>query len=136
MYTAITLGLATLVWAPVTFGGRIDLGEVAAIAAGTAVSTMLTARSAAHKSVNRPFLVRLTNRGDMIVPPLTAVNYTMRFALWSGQIGVLVLGQDGWLQILLVTFALAWATLRFLQLFRQWADHNVQAFVIKQVATA
>lgn len=132
----LTLVLAVMVWAPAVFRGRLSLADAAAVAAGTVVSTAMTARSAAHKSVNRPFLIRLGTRGDMIVPPLTAVNYTLRFALWSGQLGVLVMIQDRWLQLLLVTFAVVWSALRFKQLFRQWADRDTQAFVIKQVAAA
>lgn len=129
-----TLLIAFLVWTPATLAGRVDFADIAAVAAGTTVSTLLTARSAAHKSVNRPFLVRMGTRGDMIVPPLTAVNYTLRFALWSGQIGVLIMTRDGLLQLGLVALALVWVSLRFAHLFRQWSDREVQAFVTKQVA--
>lgn len=133
---SMTLLLSFLVWTPATLAGRVDPGDIAAVAAGTVVSTFLTARSAAHKAVNRPFLVRMGSRGDMIVPPLTAINYTIRFAMWSGQIGVITMTQDGWIQVAMVAFALTWATLRFVQLFRQWSDRDVQAFVTKQVAAA
>lgn len=132
----VTLTLAVLVWAPGTLAGRVDLGDIAAVAAGTVASTLLTTRSAAHKSVNRPFLVRLAARGDVIVPPLTAINYTFRFALWSGQIGVLIMTRDTALQITLVGVVCVWTALRFWQLARQWKDRDVQAFVIKQVAAA
>lgn len=133
---AMTVLLATLIWAPVTIAGRVDLGDVGTIAAGTIVSTLLTVRSATAKSVTRPFMVRLGGRGDMIVPPLTAINYTIRFALWAGQIGVLVTTSDQWLQLALVAFAVAWTSLRFLRLFRYWNDRDVQAFVVNRVAAA
>lgn len=133
---AMTVTLTALIWTPATLAGRIDPGDIAAVAAGTAVSTLLTARSSADKSVKRPYAVRTGGRGDMIVPPLTAINYTLRFALWSGQIGVLVMSTDALLQTLLVAFAVAWTSLRFLRLFRYWQDRDVQSFVIHQVAAA
>jgi hypothetical protein len=131
-----TLLLAFLIWTPAALAGRIDLGDLAAVAAGTVTSTVLTARSAAHKAVHRPFLVRLGTRGDMIVPPLTAINYTLRFALWSGQIGVLVMTRDTLLQVLLVVFAIAWSALRLAHLLRTWSNRDVQAFVTKQVSAS
>lgn len=133
---AMMLLISALLWAPPALFGRIDLADVAAVAAGTVVSSFLTARSAAAKSVNRPFLVRLGNRGDMIVPPLTAINYTFRFALWSGQVGVLVMGRDGWLQAGMVAAAVTWSLLRFVRLARDWRNREVQSFVIRQVAAA
>lgn len=146
----ITVLLSVLVWTPATIVDHVSLGSVAAIAAGTAVSTLFTTRSAAAKAVNKPYLIRLGSRGDMIVPPLTAINYTLRFALWSGQLGVLTLNAGDahftlaghlfypgvWLQILLVTVALAWTSVRFVGVFRQWTDRDVQAFIVKQVAAA
>lgn len=132
----ITFTLAVLVWAPATLFGVVDLADIAAIAAGTVVSTLFTTRSAADKSVNRPYLTKLDTRGNMIVPPTTAINYTLRFALWAGQLGVLTLSQDGLLQFLLVAAAITWTSLRFIQLFRLWSEREVQAFVVKQVAAA
>lgn len=133
----MTLTLSVLVWTPATLFGRVSTADLASVAAGTFVSSYMTARSATHKSVNRPFRVRLGTRGDMIVPPLTAINYTMRFALWSGQIGVLVMTRDDrYMQLSLVAIAVIWTTFRFWQLLKQWQDRDVQAFVTKQVAAA
>lgn len=132
----LTLTIAALLWVPPAFAGRLDPGDIAALAAGTLTATFLTSRSAAAKSVHRPFLVRLGSRGDMIVPPLTAINYTFRFVLWSGQLGVLVMTRDGWLQGALVALAIAWSLVRFIQLYRLWSDREVQAYVIKEVSAA
>lgn len=133
---AITIGLSALIWFPATVFGHADTADIAAIAAGTVVATLFTTRSAASKSVNRPYLTKLDTRGNMIVPPLTAINYTIRFALWSGQLGVLVMNQDSLLRMLLVAAAITWTSLRFIQLFRLWSDRDVQSFVVKQVAAA
>lgn len=133
---AMTLLLAFLLWAPATLFGRVDPGDVAAVAAGTVAATFLTSRSAASKSVHRPFLARLGGRGDMVVPPLTAINYTLRFAFFSGQIGVIVMSRDGWIQVGMVALVVVWSLLRFTWLARQWNSRDVQAFVTKQVSAA
>lgn len=132
----LMLALVALVWMPGTLLGVVDPGDAAAVAAGSFVSALFTTRSATHKSINRPFLVQLGSRGDMIAPPLTTVNYTLRLALWSGQLGVLTLSTDGYLQIALITAAICVVGLRTIQLGRQWADRDVQAFVIRQVSAA
>lgn len=132
---SITMGVSMIIWTPATLGGRLALDDLAAVAAGTLVSTALTTRSAAHKSVNRPHLMRVGTRGDMIVPPLTAINYTIRFA-FLGQLGVLAMTQDGLIQLALVVVPVTWSCLRFAQLFKQWEDPLVPAYVTKQVAAA
>ena len=127
--------IATAVWLPPFFGGRIDPGDIITIAAGTVVSSAFTMRSAAHKSVHRPHLARLGTRGDVIVPPLTAINYTLRLALWSGQLGVLVMSEgDRPLQLFYVTLAIAWVTARTWYLAEQWKRPEVRNNVIQQVS--
>lgn len=129
------LFIAVVIWAPAVAVGMVPLSAGAAVASGAVVSTVLTTRSALAKAVHRPFLARLGNRGDTVVPPLTAVNYTMRFALWSGQIGVLVMSQSSAaLQGILVVTLCAWAAVRYLMLRVQWSSRERQADVTALVA--
>lgn len=133
-----TMGVALLVWGPPLVFGRADLGSVATVAAGLAASAAMTTRSAASKAVRKPLLARLGTRGDVIVPPLTAINYTLRFALWGGQVGVLVMGQGANRQVqgALVVTVLAWTTARYIQLLWQWRDRTTQARVVAAVSAA
>lgn len=128
--------LVLMVWWPGLLFGILDPGDAAAVAAASLVSILFTTRSATHKSLTRPFLVQLGSRSDMIAPPLTTVGYTLRLGLWSGQLGVLVLTQDGLLQLGLVGAAVVVVAVRTLQLGRRWADRDVQSFVVRQVSAA
>lgn len=132
----IITGLFLLVWTPATILGKVDPGYLAAVAAATYVSGIFTIRSGTHKSINRPFLARLIHRGDMIAPPLTTIGYTLRLALWSGQLGVLTMTQSGLIQLAIVMLATSIVIVRIYQLTQQWADRNVQTYVIRQVAAA
>lgn len=128
--------LLCMVWIPATIFGEVDTREVAAITAATIVSGLFTIRSSTDKSVNRPYLARLMNRGDMIAPPLTTIGYTIRLALWSGQLGVLTLTQDGAIRYALVLAAIGIVTVRMYQLHQQWAEPQRQSYIIHQVAAA
>lgn len=129
--------IAVLCWLPPTLLGVIAPGDVAGVAAGLVISTALISTSAARKSVHRPLLTRLGTRGDVLIPPLRAINYTIRFAVWGGQIGVLALNRDDrWIQIGLVAAVLCWTGLRLLWLLHQWDNRDRQARVIGTVAAA
>lgn len=129
--------LAILCWAPPWVAGVVDSRDIASLGAGLAVSTAVTTRSAVAKAVWRPYLTRLGEGGDVIVPPLAATNYALRFALWGGQFGVLVLAQsDPALQVGLVCAALVWSSARFAVLLGQWRSREVQAYVVATVAAS
>ncbi|MGV8847478.1 hypothetical protein, partial [Tessaracoccus sp.] len=123
------------VWGPPVLLGVIDLKMAASVAAATAVTTLVTTRSAAAKSVHRPFHVNMSQRGDQIIPPLTSVNYTLRFALGGGQLGILVLSLHSRpFQLAVVAWVAIWTTYRFIKLAHHWADRSVQARVASVVA--
>jgi hypothetical protein len=133
-----TLVVAILCWAPPILAGRVDGAQVATLAAGLAASTALTTRSALTKAVMRPFRARLGSSGDSLIPPLTAINYTLRFVLWSGQIGIVVLGQGGnrQIQIVLVAAILTWTTARYARLMWHWRQRSTQTRVVTVVSAA
>lgn len=134
---SVICAISVLCFLPPAMYGALPGRKVAAVAAGLAVSGALTTRNAVSKAVRRPFLARLGARGDVIVPPLTAVNYTVRFVIFGGQLGVIVMTQAKpmW-QLVMVTVVLAWALLRYAFLARQWRNRTVQAQVVAAVAAA
>jgi hypothetical protein len=135
VHISVSMGISLLVWVPPTLVGWVSAEDAGQVLAGTLVATVLVGRSALRKSVFRPYLARLGNRGDTVVPPLTAVNYTLRFALWSGQIGILTFVQDDVvLRWGIALVAIAWALFRFLLLRRQWADRARQARIVATVS--
>ena len=132
---AIIAVLSVGLWGPAAAFGIIDLRTAASVAAATAVAALITTRSAAAKSVRRPHHVNVSQRGDQIVPPLTSVNYTLRFVLGGGQVGVLVLlVHSRPFQLAVVAGVAIWTTYRFVKLAQYWGSRSVQARVVAVVA--
>lgn len=131
----VTAAIEVVVWVPVIIAGYLDWGTVLSIVLGTIVAVSLTVHSATDKSVRKPFPVTLGTRGDMTVPPATALNYTLRFTLWSGQLGLLTLHLDDHLFQLAAAFlAVAYATVRLSYLNRRWLKATTQAVLIPTVS--
>ena len=123
------------VWGPALLFGAVDLRTAASVAAGTLATTLVTTRSAAAKSVRRPYHVNMGQRGDQIIPPLTSVNYTLRFVAGGGQIGLVILSvQFRSIQLAILAGVAIWTSYRFIRLARYWADRSVQARVVTCVA--
>lgn len=129
-----TAVIAGLCWGPAWMFGVLSTRAAGAVAAGLVVSTAMTARVAAAKSVHRPYATRLGARGDVMLPPLPAINYALRFALWSGQLGVIVFSQSNRLtQLVLAAVVVTWSAVRYAQLARCWQRPDVQAHVVATV---
>jgi hypothetical protein len=127
--------LSVGVWGPALMFGIIDLRTAASVAAATVVVALITTRSAAAKSVHRPYHVNVSQRGDQIVPTLTSINYTLRFVLGGGLAGILVLTvQSLPFQLGAVAGVAIWTTYRFITLARNWSSRSVQARVVAAVA--
>lgn len=127
----VTFALFTIIWGPPLITGRVPLHGALTVATGTYVAAMMTTRSATTKAVTKPYTAKLTERSDVIVPPLTSVNYTLRFALWSGQFGVAATVIDtAWVKALLVGLVTVFVALRMIRLRRRWADPQTRARVI------
>jgi hypothetical protein len=127
--------LSVGVWGPAAVFGVIDLRTAASVAAATVVTSLITTRSAATKSVCRPYHVNVSQRGDQIIPPLTSINYTLRFVLGGGLVGLLVVTMPSRpFQLATVAAVATWTTYRFIKLARYWAHPLVQARVVAAVA--
>lgn len=123
------------VWGPALLLGFVDLQTAASVAAATLATTLITTRSAAAKSVHRPYHVNVGHRGDQIIPPLTSVSYTLRFVAVGGQIGMVILSvQFRSIQLAILAGVAIWTSYRFIRLARYWADRSVQARVVACVA--
>lgn len=133
----LVMGVITvLLWAPMVASGLIPLASGGALAAGAVVTSSLATRSSLSKAIHHPYPVRLGARGESLVPPLAAINYTMRLTLWAGQLGILVMVQGQWvIQLALATACALWAYLRYRALVREWGNRVVQTRVIGTVAT-
>jgi hypothetical protein len=131
MITVLSVG----VWGPATMFGIIDSRTAGSVAAATVVAALITTRSAAAKSVLRPYHVNVSQRGDQIIPTLTSINYTLRLVLGGGLVGILVLTvQSLPYQLGTVAGVAIWTTYRFIKLAQYWASRSVQARIVAVVA--
>ena len=127
--------LSVVVWGPPALLGIIDVRTSVSVAAATVAASMVTTRSAAAKSVLHPYHVNVTQRGDQIIPPLTSINYTLRFVLGGGLVGLVVLTLPSRpFQLFVVASVAIWTTYRFVTLTRYWASRSVQARVVAAVS--
>jgi hypothetical protein len=129
--------LIALTWLPAALFGSLDARTVASVTAAAIVSTAFVTRSAAAKAVRHPTLVRQGTRGDVIMPPMRALNYTVRFMVLGGAVAtVTYFAGDDWLRLGLVFGALIWTAARFWWLRRAWRDRVLQARVVATVSAA
>lgn len=117
----VTFVLFALVWLPGALLGRVDLTMLPSIAMAATAVTALVARSSIHKTIHNPYPTRFGARGETLLPPVTTLNYTFRFALWAGQYGVLLLSiNNAMIQLALTFLAVAWSALRMTRLQEKW----------------
>lgn len=131
----VTIGIGLVLVVPPMVAGRFTGEQVTSLCAGFLVSTVLMSRSAMHKSIHSPALVR-TGRSDPALPPTRLVNYALRYVCWSGVGAVIIMGLHGRMQIALVGLVVLWSLLRYLRLARHWRTPAVQAAIIAEVAAA
>jgi hypothetical protein len=132
---SIVTFISVTTWVPLILLGTIPANRGFDVLLGLTAATAVTTRSAVTKSIYTPTLARLGTRGSSTLPPLTAVNYTLRFAMFGGQIGVIVTSiSDQKLQLILTATICAWQTLRYMRLRSVWADRNEQCRVTSIVS--
>lgn len=119
--TSIIYGLILL---PSIVSAKIPAEELSGmILAFITVNAVMT-RSAIDKSAKYPFPVRAGARGESILPPATIISYTLRFSLWSGQLGVIVLVSGNiFLQLAITFLAVTWALTRMHLLNNKWNNN-------------
>lgn len=134
--TLITFVLFSLMCLPSILFGHGDYLTFSGLILALLSTSILMTRSALTKSVNRPYAYKAGTRGENILPPATMINYTLRFALWSGMYGITVIVASNILIQLALTFlAFAWSIFRLSRLNNRWqTDNALRANVVYVVA--
>lgn len=130
-----TVSIGIVLVAPPALAGKFTGEQILDLAAGFLVSTVLMSRSAMHKSIHAPAVVR-TGRSDPALPPTRLVNYALRYVCWSGIGAVIVMGAPLRTQMALVALVMVWSLLRYVRLAQRWRHPQTQAAIIAQVAAA
>lgn len=120
----VTSFIYGLILLPSIIGGRMPVGSIAGMILAFIAVNAVMSRSAIEKSAKHPFPVRAGARGEAILPPATIIGYTLRFSLWSGQLGVIVIVSGNiMLQLVIAFLAVTWALFRVSLLHRKWNKH-------------
>lgn len=123
---ALTIFLFVIMCIPSLLTGRIASDSAAGIILAVISTSVLMTRSAMDKSVNYPYPYKAGVRGEAILPPATLINYTLRFSLWSGLYGFIVVGTGNILtQLGLTALAIIWSYFRMVLLNRKF-NHNAE----------
>lgn len=117
----ITSLIYTIIIVPSLVFLRIPAENISGLILGFIAVNVVMSRSAITKAVHNPYPVRAGTRGEPILPPATLIGYTLRFALWSGQLGTIVLVADNmYLQLGIVFLAVVWSLFRISRLHAKW----------------
>lgn len=113
----------SLILLPSIISGRVPAENIASIILAFIAVTVVMTRSAIDKAVHNPFPVKAGIRGESLLPPATIISYTLRFALWSGQLGLIVLVSGStYIQLAITFMAIVWSLIRMARLNAKW--HN------------
>lgn len=119
--TSITSLIYAVVIIPSLVFLRIPTENISGLILGFIAVNAAMSRSAISKSVHNPYPVRAGTRGEPILPPATLIGYTLRFALWTGQLGTIVLVAGNlYLQLGIVFLAVVWSLFRVHRLHVKW----------------
>lgn len=107
---------------------------------GLLVASLLMSRSAMSKSVHRPYPYRSGKRGETSLPPLTILEYTVRFIGWSGGIGLLTVAIGTsfgiYIQVLFMALVAAWSVTRIHFLQSKFVKKiSLQSRIIRAIGT-
>jgi hypothetical protein len=132
----LTISLFVVMCLPSLLTGRIAQESAAGIILAVISTSVLMTRSAIHKSVHYPYPYKAGIRGEAILPPATLINYTLRFSLWSGIYGFIVVGSGNILtQLGLAFLAIMWSCFRMARLNRKFnRDAAIKNKIIYTVA--
>lgn len=98
------------------------------------VTSVLATVFGLRKSVTNPVRTRLTGRGDPTLPPVTAVNYTIRLLAGASVVGIIVMSAPAPYSWLAAMTALTWSTYRYVRVTTMWANPATQSRVVAEVA--
>lgn len=120
----VIFGLFAVMCMPAIFFGSRSPGAFGGLLLALLSSATLMSRSAIYKSTHKPYTYRAGSRGETILPPATLINYTLRFSLWSGFYGIIViLANDILIQLALTLLAIAWSLTRMAILNKRWTSN-------------
>lgn len=132
---ALSLSIFTVIWLPSVLLGRASWDSVVANFFAVIASGVVVARSATHKSIHHPAATRFGSRAESTLSSSRALNYTLRFSLWGGQFGVIVLAVDNMLVRLgMCGAAIIWSLIRMGKIQEYWEDPEVKRKVVTTVA--
>jgi hypothetical protein len=117
----ITSGIYGLILLPSIITGKVPTESIAGMILAFIAVNVAMSRSAIEKSAKYPFPVRAGARGESILPPATIIGYTLRFSLWTGQLGVIILvSGDILLQMAITFLVITWSMARLALLHKKW----------------
>lgn len=120
----ITSGIYGLILLPSIIAGKIPSEEIAGMILAFIAVNAAMSRSAIDKSAKHPFPVRAGARGEAILPPATIIGYTLRFSLWTGQLGVVIIvSGDVLIQLAIAFLAITWSLTRLYLLNKKWNNN-------------
>lgn len=129
-----TLILFVIIWAIPTFFGIISIDTLLSVLLAGIATTAIISRSSVTKSINKPHSVHFGQQNEMLLPPMTLLGYTFRFALWGGQYGIIVFFIDDLpTKISLAFLAVIWSMLRMVLIQEKWQKPETKAHVMRTV---
>lgn len=130
-----SLALFTVVWTPSVIFGRNSIGDFFTNFVAVAASGAIVARSATAKSLKKAEPTHYGSRGESTLSPMRALQYTMRFALWGGQYGVIILSlEDTKMRLSLAFLAILYQVMRMRKLQSFWSHAENRRTVAAAVA--
>lgn len=109
----LSVGLFVLMCLPAIIAGQEGTEGLAGAVLAVISTSFLMTRSALDKSVHTPFEYKAGFRGESPLPPATMLSYTIRFALWSGMYGfIVVIVSSIMIQLGLAFLAIVWSIFR------------------------
>lgn len=129
------IGLFILISLPSLIIGTVSLSDFAVSLLAITGSTFIIARSATTKSFRKPSTTHYGSRGESTLAPITALQYTMRLALWGGQYGILILSlENTQIRLTMVGAAIAYQIFRMTREQERWTDPQVKRAITVAVS--
>lgn len=128
----LSVGLFVLMCLPALIVGQEGSQGLAGAVLAVIGTSFLMTRSALDKSVHNPFEYKAGFRGESPLPPATMLSYTIRFALWSGMYGfIVVIASSIMIQLGLVFLAVVWSMFRLNRLNHKFlTDSSIQNKIV------
>lgn len=132
---AFSVALFLTVWTPALVFGRATLEDFLTGGVALLASSVIIARSATTKAFLQPTTTHFGSRSDSTLSPSKALSYTLRFALWGGQYGILILLVDSLAEgLAMLGVAIVWQIARMVHLQEKWSNPKIRGRLAVAVA--